>query len=800
MTVGRIYKTRYTIDDGELIFHIHGRDENKEKFHLKVHGTTPYFCVEEKPFNLPKHLNIRMEDKTLQNKDLWKIETRYPHEVPKYRNDFRMHYEADVLYRNRVRYDNGWKAGIRIPSRNDVYEEDIIPITLNQNIEPRYCIMDIEVWDEHGEKALDAEEASEEIISISLYDSYADKYCCILNGSYNSRRHKLIIEQKVREANRDISWNGKVITVSSERELLRKLDKWFEKTKPDIVAGWNFLDYDYRYLKHRIKKLNEDVDLDSYAIFDIMAGNEKMEESTIRNKLNVQAKRLLDIGKLKTPSIHEMYRNNMEKLVAYNLIDVILTKEINDVQGIINFFSMLSLWCGVDIDNCFYQKDMVDAYILHRLQGVARLPSLDCIETSGGGIKGGHVGNATKGVKEHVAVLDFKSEYPLIIMEGNISPETYVENPKDNEEYYVTPYGSHYRKNVEGMIPKILKELLEERDAIKAKMKEAKSKDNMEEYNRFNNSQRALKELMNSFYGLVSSSKNVFRLINKQCGEDITKTAREHIKYTQKQLEEMGYEVLYDDTDSQFVQLKSNTYEGRLEECNELCKKLNKSYDDFCKEKLNADHEYLKIELDQIFKSWIQCGAKKRYVGLLEWKDVDMRDKDFDDKLYVRGFEIRRSNTASITTEVQKEVLKYMLEKNDITGAKKYLKGLRDDVFNGKRDFDLMTEAVITKDPLEYGNDSAHLRAWKWMKRNGYDVGIRDPFLWWYDRRKKDDVKAIPLLEEEIPKTASIDYDRMWKRNVVKKIKPFLSQVTKGDFDMKMFLDGRVQRGLGDIK
>lgn len=256
----------------------------------------------------------------------------------------------------------------------------------------------------------------------------------------------------------------------------------------------------------------------------------------------------------------------------------------------------------------------------------------------------------------------------------------------------------------------------------------------------------------------------------------------------------MSYNVLYSDTDSVFFELTADNFEERIKELQQICQKLNKAYDKFCKQYNCEENEYLKIEPEKIFGRWLQGGRKKRYAGVLDWEEgMDMREEPYEERFHVRGFEIRRSNTAVITTEVQKRVLKIILLGGGEEEVMNYLDELRDGFFEGKYDIKTGIEAVVKPMKVYKDPDSqAHVRAWKWANAHGYDIEIREPFLWWWC--EDGDTKAIPINEDELHEEIDIDYDRMFERNVIKKIKPIMNAIIVGEFNMNTFLDGKVQQ------
>ena len=155
-------------------------------------------------------------------------------------------------------------------------------------------------------------------------------------------------------------------------------------------------------------------------------------------------------------------------------------------------------------------------------------------------IEGGYVHALGAGLYDNVIVLDFKSMYPSMIMKYNICFTTL-----SREGTVLAPTGIRFLdKSVkEGLVPRLLRQLMEERDAVKKTMKSSKTE---EERNYYDGVQGALKILMNTFYGVLASS--FYRFTNLEIGSAITAFARETIKDLISRLEKDGYKVIYGDT------------------------------------------------------------------------------------------------------------------------------------------------------------------------------------------------------------------------------------------------------------
>jgi len=115
-------------------------------------------------------------------------------------------------------------------------------------------------------------------------------------------------------------------------------------------------------------------------------------------------------------------------------------------------------------------------------------------------LKGGAVLAPEKGLVESVVILDYKSLYPTIMMAHNLCYSTVVTDESPHEDQVITaPSGGRFvsPKTSPGIMPGVLRELLDQRTNTKKLMKEAS-----EEERRFLDAkQYAMKILLNSFYG-----------------------------------------------------------------------------------------------------------------------------------------------------------------------------------------------------------------------------------------------------------------------------------------------------------
>jgi len=96
--------------------------------------------------------------------------------------------------------------------------------------------------------------------------------------------------------------------------------------------------------------------------------------------------------------------------------------------------------------------------------------------------------------------------------------------------------------------------------------------------------------------------------------------------------------------------------EKTIEIARMLEKKLNDSYPSFAKKCLNADKSYFSVKFEKLYGRFFSGGKKKRYAGLLVWKEgKDVNEVD------IVGFEIRRSDSPVITKVAQQLLMESVL-------------------------------------------------------------------------------------------------------------------------------------------
>ncbi|QLH84460.1 DNA polymerase domain-containing protein [Halosimplex pelagicum] len=537
LTVTQVdYTVEYSGDDEFPVVHVFGRreteadDEEPQLEHVEVYDFEPYFYApienvdDERIAGYDGLVDYRETDaegdpfESIRGERLAKIIGRTPRDVGQIRDDFE-HYEADILFPNRLLIDKDIESGVRVPERRT--EDDTIRIphqeveTVDDNATPRVNTFDIEVDDRNGFP----EDGEQTIVCLTSHDSYDDEY---INWLYNAPDG--IDGPAALEAYEPIEddIDAEVRVFDSEPEMLDAFIEYIERTDPDLLTGWNFADFDAPYFLDRVEELagpDHDYDLDidrlsrvdevwrsdwngpdikGRVVFDLLRAYKATQFSELESyRLDAVGEVEMGVGKERyTGDIGDLWEDDPERLLEYNLRDVELCVELDRKQDIVAFWDEARKLVGCKIEDAPTAGDAVDMYVLHKAYGEFALPSKGQQEATDE-FEGGAVFDPITGVRENVSVLDLKSLYPMSMTTINASPETKVDPEAYDGETYRTPSGVHFRKEPDGIIREMVDELLSEREEKKSLRND--NDPGSEAYERFDRQQAAVKVIMNCF-------------------------------------------------------------------------------------------------------------------------------------------------------------------------------------------------------------------------------------------------------------------------------------------------------------
>jgi|GEM_PF-137465 len=363
--------------------------------------------------------------------------------------------------------------------------------------------------------------------------------------------------------------------LEDEKELISEIQK--ELNDCDCIVTYNGDNFDFAYTKIRAKKNNLEFKInenevkiarsgldnaakisgiqhiDAYQIMQFLQRTGSV--NTVKLDIETVSEKVFGIKKEKVYplEINEAYSSKdeekVERVVDYNLKDSQTALRI--VEEFLPLFVEVSKLTSQTLYDTTREttSQMVEDLLLkegHERGIIApNKPREDAVkQRTTNPIKGAFVKEPIAGLHENIAVLDFASLYPSIIISHNISPETLNCEHAECKEKNSNSDGTHFCLKEKGMFPEILGKMLKKRLEFKREYKEKKKK-GIEDKSLFAK-QWALKIILNSVYGYLAYPRA--RYYSRECASATTALAREYIQETIKKAEHEGFEVLYGDS------------------------------------------------------------------------------------------------------------------------------------------------------------------------------------------------------------------------------------------------------------
>jgi DNA polymerase I len=543
-----------------------------------------------------------------------------------------------------------------------------------------------------------------------------------------------------------ISMGDKIVkgeVSGDERDLLQKFVSLVCREDPDVLTGYNIDGYDLPLIQERMAKKGVDFNigrdfrkpnrvnnqywrLHGRVISDTWWNVKKILHPK-HETLNYVALEMLGEGKdnINRLKIEEEWSNRRQEVIDYCIKDAYLTLQIFIRLRVIDRNLFMSTVTKLPLDDVTNggTSNYVDSILIRRADreniGVP-MTSHDLKEKP---IEGGYVHSIGAGLYDNVVVLDFKSMYPSMIMKYNICFTTF--DPKGT---IIAPTGARFldpSKRV-GLVPRILKDLMNERDKVKRDMKNASTP---EERNYLDGIQGALKILMNTFYGVLASS--FYRFTNLEIGGAITAYARDTITGLISLLKSEGKIVIYGDTDSIFIESGANSHAEAVRIGEELSKRL-------------SDKEGIIVEFEKVMDPFFSHGAKKRYAGKIVFP------YDQKDTVLVRGYEVRRTDSFDLQSEALSRVFDFVLNK-DVRGAREYADTLVNKISAGDPEIDI-EKLVISRSVRKFGDykenmNLANVRIAKKLMERGETFIPGMKVSWIVTNSKKSPQEVEPFID-----------------------------------------------------
>jgi DNA polymerase-2 len=455
-----------------------------------------------------------------------------------------------------------------------------------------------------------------------------------------------------------------------ERALLAAVMARIAAIDPDVITGWNVVDFDLRVLERRLRahgqglalgrapgaaRIVRDASFSRQARAEVRGRQVLDALGLVRDafislpdyRLETAARTLLGRGKRiaahdgdARAEIMRMYREDRAALTAYNAEDARLVLDILAKESLLELAVERSLLSGMPLDRVGASIAAFDRLYLPVLR--QRGYVAPCVDETRprAHVTGGAVLESTPGLFSDVAVLDFQSLYPSLIRTFNLDPLSHARAelahtsargtsdgsvgsasmPAGGEAHadpIVAPSGGRFER-APGILPEILSELHARRTAARARGDV--------------HATQAIKIFMNACFGVLAAPR--CRFFDPVVANAITTFGQQTLGWACDLARETGVDVLYGDTDSLFVVVPGEASETcaarerRAAEVAARAEALRGSLEAKIAERVR--HEYgvepaLRLNLARIYRRFFQpqvrgggAGSKKRYAGLVD--------------------------------------------------------------------------------------------------------------------------------------------------------------------------------------
>ncbi len=695
MTVrGFILQPTYRIDAHRPVVHLHGVLESGEPFLIRDDRATPHFYIRsrdtERAVGLGAESVSESNHTTLDGHPATRVAVRIPSDTPALRDRLTDHgivtYEADVRFAMRYLMQRGIRGSVEIAGDGQPWNKNGIvfdnPEVSPADWTPTLAVLSLDI---------ETDPRAQRLLSIALHGCGVSEVLLYCPDGYPPA-------------------DG-ARPFATEADLLRGFAKWVRQLDPDVLTGWNVVNFDFDVLARLAKKLGVRLNIGrgpGALRMRPVRGPGGGQEASIPGRVVLDGIRLLRgafirmdawgldavaqevLGEGKTMSggqrgqdILDAFMNDRARFVAYNRTDARLVIDILEKLRVVELAVERSKLTGMPIDRVagsIASFDFLYLSALHRRKVVA--PSV----RSGGGEAnlGGHVLEPETGLYRGVLVYDFQSLYPSLIRTFQIDPLGFLPEGRsaDGEAPILAPNGAAFRRD-RGILTEMLDELFPRRAEAKAKGDEVTS--------------HAIKILMNSFYGVLGTT--ACRFYEPMLAGAITSFGRTILLWTKARFESYGHRVLYGDTDSLFVLPAPEALDDRDLPAR-LAQDINRDLDAFLLATWNVESR-LELELEKRYLRLLlptmrgsRSGARKRYAGL---RETETDRTDVAGVVEFTGMESVRRDWTELAKVVQRELYERLFRDRPVD---EFLDGVVKALRAGERDGDLVYRKALRK-PLD---------------------------------------------------------------------------------------------------
>ncbi|MGD8417874.1 MAG: DNA polymerase II [Pseudomonadales bacterium] len=627
-TTGFILQATYRVSERVPVVHLFGRLRTGESFLVRDRRSTPHFYVPRSSEAAAMEAGAQavrpVAERTFTGAPVSRVEVGVPQDAPHVRDALHARgiptFEADVRFAVRYLIDRGIKGGCRI--RGEARPGQGVDVCFD---DPELEPADVSAPLRTLSFDIETDPKAQHLLAISLYAEPVD--------GHPGLDEVLVVDPEGRPM------PDRALGYADERQALQAFCERIRRFDPDVLTGWNVIDFDLSVLARVAARVRHPFVLGrapgalriraAEGYFGsgqasipgrlVLDGMDLVRGAFLRfddMSLDGVSREVLGEGKAlegdvadRAAEIMERYREDLAGFAHYARTDARLALDVVNRLNLVDLAVARSQLTGMTPDRVAASIASFDFLYLAELKprGVVA-PSVGSSDSRVHVAQaGGHVFEPVIGVHENVWVFDFKSLYPSLMRTFNIDPLGYVA-PEDFDkvpEAIELDSGARFRREP-GILPGLLDRLFPRREAAKRAGDQVAS--------------QAIKILMNSFYGVLGTP--ACRFHNPAIANAITGQGRHFLQWTRDWFESRGHPVLYGDTDSLFVgsgmtdvveaQARGAALAGELTRA--VAAYIDSRWRVTSRMELEFEKLYVKLFLPSVRHG--AGGARKRYAGL----------------------------------------------------------------------------------------------------------------------------------------------------------------------------------------
>ncbi|MBN2536524.1 MAG: DNA polymerase II [Spirochaetales bacterium] len=579
---------------------------------------------------------------------------------------------------------------------------------------------------------------------------------------------------------------------SNEKMLLTCFTEEIVLFDPDIITGWNVIDFDFAMITARFRyyhlplswgrssqscRFIADTGQKRNAI--IIPGRQVIDAmwlfrfspdrypdyklETIAQILLGEGKDIKEDGREKVAILDSLYREDPGAFAAYCLKDAVLVLKILEKTGLMQLTVKRALLTGVHLEWSWTSIRTFENLYMEKLlsQGIVS-PTRGVDERPVQGAAGGLILAPQSDLFENVYVFDFKSLYPSIILTFNIDPASFMfqdteTGANENSRLYIkAPNGACFSRT-KGILPAIVGNFFSGREQAK------QDGDKIASY--------VYKILMNSFYGVLGTRG--CRFASDLFAGAITEFGHELLLWCSTFLSKKGYRVIYGDTDSLFVQSGhpgSVSFRLLHKEGKELADMVNSELSRHIDTSYNVESR-LELEFEKIYELFFippiradrdhkNQGRSKGYAGYIL---TDEKDRQPESLLEIKGMEAIRSDWTALAQDFQIRLFILVFTRTLPEEISGYICRIKHDLLAGKYDHVLVYTKTIRRPVISY------------TRTKPPQVKVAEKLGWKHERGKVSYYMTINGPEPVSQRTSPVDYQHY----IDKQLKPIAYSLEK---------------------